>query len=310
MKAVIIKEFGAANQLEIVEIEKPQITDDQVLIKIKAAGINPVDTKIRSGAHITSQTLQLPAILGKDFSGIIESVGKNVQIFQVGDAVFGLASQTYAQYIAVSPDSITKKPENISFEEAAATPLASLTAYQAIHDHLKLQAGERILIQSAAGGVGHFAVQLAKIAGAFVSGTASGKNIEFIKGLGVDQPIDYKNERFEEVVSDLDAALDTMGGEILYRSIGCVKHGGRLVCLPSSTKNDPTAIENAQKGNVKLMWMMLAFTKQHLEIIADLLEKGQLKVYLDKVFPMDKIIQAHEDIESHGVRGKIVIQIP
>lgn len=310
MKAVIIKEFGAATQLEIVEIEKPQITDDQVLIKIKAAGINPVDTKIRSGAHITSQTLQLPAILGKDFSGIIESVGKNVQNFQVGDAVFGLASQTYAQYIAVSPDSITKKPENISFEEAAATPLASLTAYQAIHDHLKLQAGERILIQSAAGGVGHFAVQLAKIAGAFVSGTASGKNIEFIKGLGVDQPIDYKNERFEEVVSDLDAALDTMGGEILYRSIGCVKHGGRLVCLPSSTKNDPTAIENAQKDNVKLMWMMLAFTKQHLEIIANLLEKGQLKVYLDKVFPMDKIIQAHEDIESHGVRGKIVIQIP
>lgn len=309
MKAVIIKEFGAASQLEIVEIEKPQITDDQVLIKIKAAGINPVDTKIRSGAHTTSKTLQLPAILGKDFSGIIEMIGKNVKNFQVGDPVFGLASQTYAQYVAVDPDSITKKPENISFEEAAAVPLASLTAYQAIHDHLRLQAGERILIQSAAGGVGHFAVQLAKIAGAFVSGTSSGKNIEFIKGLGVDQPIDYKNEQFEEVISDLDAALDTMGGEILYRSIDCVKHGGRIVCLPSSTKNDPIAIEYAQKSNVKLMWMMLAFTKQHLEIIADLLAKGQLKVYVEKVFPMDKIIQAHEEIESHGVRGKLVIQI-
>lgn len=309
MKAVIIKEFGAANQLAIVDIEKPQITDDQVLIKIKAAGINPVDAKIRSGAHITSKTLQLPAILGKDLSGVVERVGKNVRDFQVGDAVFGLASQTYAQYATVSPYSITHKPENISFEEAAAVPLASLTAYQAIHEHLKLQAGENILIQSAAGGVGHFAVQFAKITGTFVSGTASGKNREFIKDLGVDQPIDYKNESFEEIVSDLDTALDSMGGDILYRSIQCVKPGGRLVCLPSSTKNDPQAIEYAQKGNVNLMWMMLDYKKEHLEIIADLLAKGQLKVHVEKVFPMDKIIQAHEEIESHGVRGKLVIQI-
>lgn len=309
MKAIVIKEFGSANQLEIVEVVKPLITDDQVLIKVKATGINPVDTKIRAGSHISSKTLQLPAILGKDFSGIVEEVGKNVQNFQIGDSVFGLAGQTYAEYVAVSPEVIVKKPENISFEEAAAVPLAGLTAYQAIHDHLKIQSGEHVLIQSAAGGVGHLAVQFAKIAGAFVSGTASYKNIEFIKELGVDQPIDYKNERFEEILSDLDAALDTMGGEVLYGSINCVKPGGKVVCLPSYTKDDPKAIELAKKRNIDLMWTMLTFKRESLLKISELLEKGLLKISVGKILPMDKIVEAHKDIETHGTRGKIVIQI-
>lgn len=310
MKAIIIKEFGSAEKLEIVEMSVPTISDDQVLIKIKAVGINPVDTKIRSGSHISSKTLQLPAILGKDVSGIVEKVGKNVQSLKIGDPVFGLASQTYAEYAALSPELLVKKPENISFEEAAAVSLAGLTAYQAIHDHLKVSSGDQILIQSAAGGVGHLAVQFAKIAGAFVSGTASGKNIDFIRGLGVDQPIDYKKEQFEEIVSDLDAALDTMGREILYRTIGCVKSGGRVVCLPSFTKDDPKAIEIAQKQHVNLMWTMLTFNREQLEIISKLLEEGQLKVYVDKVYPMEEIIEAHKEIEPHGARGKIVIQMP
>ena len=309
MKAIVIKEFGAADHLEIEEIEIPKITDDRVLIKIKAIGINPVDTKIRSGSHVSSKTLQLPAILGKDFSGIIEAVGRNVHRFQVGDSVFGLASQTYAEYVVVSPEVIVKKPENISFEEAAAVPLAGLTAYQAIHDHLKVRSGEHILIQSAAGGVGHLAVQLAKIAGAFVSGTASGKNIDFIKELGVDQPIDYKNEQFEEILSNLDAALDTMGGDVLYRSIDCVKSGGRVVCLPSYTKDDPKAIVLAQKRNVDLMWTMLTFKRESLLAISELLEKGQLKVSVGKILPMEQIAEAHKEIETHGSRGKIVIQM-
>jgi NADPH:quinone reductase-like Zn-dependent oxidoreductase len=309
MKAIVIKEFGGADKLEIVETEKPQITDDQVLIKVKAVGINPVDTKIRSGSHITSKTLHLPAILGKDVSGVIEKIGKNVLEFQVGDSVLGLASQTYAEYVAVSPEVIVKKPENISFEEAAAAPLAGLTAYQAIHDHLKVASEDQILIQSAAGGVGHLAVQFAKMSGAFVSGTSSGKNIEFIKGLGVDVPIDYKNERFEEKVSDLDEALDTMGGEVLYRSINCVKNGGRVVCLPSYTKDDPKALELAQKRNIDLMWTMLNFKKEQLQVIADLLAENKLKIHVDKIFPIEKIAEAHQAIETHGTKGKIVIQM-
>ncbi|MBK1894658.1 NADP-dependent oxidoreductase [Chryseobacterium paridis] len=309
MKAIVIKEFGTADQLEIIEMEKPLITDDQVLIKVKAAGINPVDTKIRAGSHISSKTLKLPAILGKDFSGIIEAIGQNVQHFEVGDAVFGLASQTYAEYIAVSPDVIVKKPDHISFEEAAAVPLAGLTAYQAVHDHLKVHSGDHILVQSAAGGVGHLAVQFAKVIGAFVSGTASGKNIEFLKELGVDQPIDYKNERFEEILSNLDSALDTMGGEVLYKSISCVKPGGKVVCLPSYTKDDPKAIELAQKGNVDLMWTMLTFKRESLLAISELLEKDLLKVFVGKTLPMDKIREAHKEIETHGTKGKIVIQM-
>ncbi|WP_418122137.1 NADP-dependent oxidoreductase [Chryseobacterium sp. PTM-20240506] len=309
MKAIIINEFGTADQLKIAEIEKPVITSDQVLIKVKAIGINPVETKIRAGSHISSKTLKFPAILGKDFSGIVEEVGKNVQNVEVGDAVFGLATQTYAEYIAVSPEVFIKKPENITFEEAAAAPLAGLTAYQAIHDHLKVQSGEHILVQSAAGGVGHFAVQLAKIAGASVSGTASGKNIEFIKELGVDQPIDYKNQRFEEILSDLDAALDTMGGEVLYGSINCVKPGGKVVCLPSYTKDDPKAIELAQKRNINLMWTMLTFKRESLIKLSELIEKGLLKIFVGEILPMNEIAEAHREIETHRTKGKIVVRI-
>ncbi|ACU05333.1 NADP-dependent oxidoreductase [Pedobacter heparinus] len=309
MKAIVIKEFGAADKLEISEIEKPQISDDQVLIRVKAAGINPVDTKIRSGAHRSAKTLQLPAVLGKDVSGVIELTGKNVQGFKVGDAVFGCAAQTYAEYVAASPDLIVKKPENITFEEAAAVSLAALTAYQAIHEHLKIRSGQHVLVQSAAGGVGHLAVQLARIAGAVVSGTASGRNIGFIKSLGADQAIDYKNERFEEVVKDLDAVLDTMGGEILYRSIQCVKPGGTVVCLPSSTKDDPKAIQYAQERGVSLIWFMMEPKKEQLQEISDLLAAGQLKVSVEKVWPMESIVQAHQEIEAHGVRGKLVVRI-
>ncbi|MFP7656653.1 NADP-dependent oxidoreductase [Chryseobacterium proteolyticum] len=309
MKAIIINEFGTADQLKIAEIEKPVITSDQVLIKVKAIGINPVETKIRAGSHISSKTLKFPAILGKDFSGIVEEVGKNVQNVEVGDAVFGLATQTYAEYIAVSPEVFVKKPENITFEEAAAAPLAGLTAYQAIHDHLKVQSGEHILVQSAAGGVGHFAVQLAKIAGASVSGTASGKNIKFIKELGVDQPIDYKNQRFEEILSDLDAALDTMGGEVLYGSINCVKPGGKVVCLPSYTKDDPKAIELAQKRNINLMWTMLTFKRESLIKLSELIEKGLLKIFVGEILPMNEIAEAHREIETHRTKGKIVVRI-
>jgi NADPH:quinone reductase-like Zn-dependent oxidoreductase len=309
MKAIIIKEFGAADQLQIAEIEKPTITDDQVLIKVMAAGLNPVDTKIRSGKHISCKNLQLPTILGKDMSGIVETVGKNVSTFKHGDAVFGCINHTYAEYVVASPASIVKKPENVSFEEAAAVSLAGLTAYQAINEHLKVVAGQKVLIQSAAGGVGHLAVQFAKLNGAFVYGTASGKNACFLKDLGVDQPINYKEEKFEEIATDLDAVMDTMGGEILYRSISCVKPGGRVVCLPSSTKDDPKAIELARERGVALIWFMMEPKKETLQLFADLMLAQKLKVEVEKVFPMEEIVKAHQTVESQSVRGKVVVQL-
>lgn len=310
MKAVVIKNFGSPEELVLTEIEKPHINKDQVLIKVIAAGLNPVDTKIRLGAHISCKTLHLPAILGKDMSGIIEETGENVRDFKVGDAVFGCVDKTYAEYIAADTESIVKKPQNLSFNEAAAISLAGLTAYQTINDHLKVTAGQRVLIQSAAGGVGHLAVQFAKMNGAFVYGTASDKNLTFLEELGVDKAINYKEESFEDYTSTLDAVMDTIGGEILYRSIGCVKPGGRVVCLPSSTKDDPKAIAMAKEKNVVLIWPMMHPDRDNLQLFADLLEKEQLKVKVEKVFPLNEIIQAHQMVESHRISGKIVVHIP
>ena len=309
MKAIILNEFGGADKLQVAEVAQPQITADQILIKVKAAGLNPVDTKIRSGNHVSCKNLHLPAILGKDMSGVVESVGENVHGFKPGDAVFGCINQTYAEYAVAIPDFITQKPENVSFEAAAAVSLAGFTAYQAINKYLQVRSGQRILIQSAAGGVGHLAVQFAKLNGAFVYGTASGKNADFVKDLGVDQYINYKEEKFEEIATDLDAVMDTMGGDVLYRSISCVKPGGRVVCLPSATKDDPKAIALAKERGVELIWFMMAPQKEQLRLFAELLKEEQLKVEVEKVFPMEEIVAAHQLVESHGVRGKVVVQI-
>ncbi len=309
MKAILIQQFGEPQTLQLNEVEKPIINDDQVLIKVIAAAVNPVDTKIRAGVHVSCKDLKLPAILGKDMSGVIEQIGKNIKDLKPGDAVFGCIANTYAEYTAANPQLIVKKPENISFEEAAGVSLAGLTAYQAINEHLKVTTGQRILIQSAAGGVGHLAVQFAKLNGAFIYGTASAKNTSFLKELGVDHPINYKEEQFEEIATELDAVMDTMGGDILYRSISCVKSGGKVICLPSSTKNDPKALELAKERGVELIWSMMEPNQKELQLFSTLLEENKLKVKVDKIFPLTEIVQAHKVMESHGVSGKIVIQI-
>jgi len=314
MRAAIMNEFGDADVFEITDLEKPVPNDDQVLIKVIAAGINPVDTKVRAGTSGMSKQLQLPAILGWDVSGVIEAAGENVTGFQPGNPVFGCIGfpglgKAYAEFTVADPGLLAKKPNNISFEEAAAVPLAGLTAYQAINEHLKIFAGQKILIQAAAGGVGHLAVQFAKLNGAFVSGTASGKNEQFLKNIGVDQFINYKTEKFEDIVQDLDAVLDAMGGEVLYRSIPCVKRGGRVVCLPSSTKNDPKAMALAQQDGVELTWPMMHPNGEEMKIISGLLEDKKLKVFVDKIFTLDQVSWAHKAVETHTTKGKVVLKI-
>src|SRR5690242_3234642 len=314
MKAVIINEFGPPEVLKNITMEKPVPGDEEVLIKIKFAGINPVDTKVRAGTNARAKTLQLPAILGWDVSGIIESVGKNVTEFKNGDEVFGCIGfpglgKTYAEFAVADPKLLAKKPSGVSFEEAAAVPLAGLTAFQAINEHLQISKGQKLLIQAAAGGVGHLAVQFAKLNGAFVAGTASGKNEEFLKTIGVDQFIDYKKQKFEEVFKNGDAVLDAMGGDVLYRSFKCVKKDGKVVCLPSSTKNDPKAIELAGQKGIQLIWPMMHPDGDQMETIAGLLEQKKLIVKIDKIYRLDEIAEAHKAIESHGTDGKIIIKI-
>lgn len=314
MKAAVLYQFGSAENLEITDIDKPVATGDQVLIKVMAAGINPVDTKIRAGTSGMSKRIQLPAILGWDVSGIIAATGKEASFFKPGDAVFGCIGfpglgKAYAEFTVADPGSLAKKPGNISFEEAAGIPIAGLTAYQAIHELLNLQSKQTILIQAAAGGVGHLAVQFAKLTGAYVSGTASGKNAAFLRSLGADQVIDYKNEKFEDLVRDADAALDAMGGEVLYRSIACVKRGGTVVCLPSSTKDDPKAVALAKERGIKLIWPMMRPDGEQMRAIAALFEQKKLKVYVDRVFSLAEIARAHEAVESHSTKGKVVVRI-
>lgn len=314
MKAVIINQFGAPEELKITEIDQPQINENEVLVKVMAAGINPVDTKVRAGTSGMSKRIKLPAILGWDMSGIIERVGSKVTSFKTGDAVMGCIGfpglgNAYAEFTIADPNVLAKKPNNISFDEAAAVPLAGLTAYQAINEHLKVTAGQNILIQAAAGGVGHLALQFAKLNGAYVSGTASEKNEKFLKSLGLDQFIDYKKEKFETKVSDLDALLDAMGGDVLYRSIPCVKRGGTVVCLPSSTKDDPKAIELAKDHGVKLLWPMMHTDGPQMKIIAGLMEQKKLKVFVEKIFTLEQMAWAHKAVETHGTKGKVVVRI-
>ena len=314
MKAAVLNHFGEAKALQIAHVDTPVPGDSEVLIRVIAAGINPVDTKVRAGTSGISKRISLPAILGWDISGIIEATGKNVVAFQPGDEVFGCIGfpglgKAYAEFTVARPELLARKPDNISFEEAAAVPLAGLTAFQAVNEHLKVHSGQTVLIQAAAGGVGHLAVQLAKLNKAYVSGTASGKNRLFLASLGIDRVIDYTHEKFEELLDNLDAVLDAMGGEILYRSISCVKPGGTVVCLPSSTKDDPTATDLAKRHGVKLIWPMMYPDGKQMQIIADLLEAERLKVHVDKVFPLDQIVQAHQAVESHDTRGKVVVKI-
>ncbi len=314
MKAIVIDKFGGPDVLKIADLEKPVPDEKHILIKVKAIGINPVDTKVRAGGHKISNNIKFPAILGWDISGMIESCGSKVKEFKSGDEVFGNLgfpglSGGYAEYVLANQNEIVVKPSGISFEEAAALPVVGLTAWQAIHDHLKLKYGQSVLIQASSGGVGHIAVQLAKLAGAKVFGTASAKNKTFVESLGVDRFIDYTSEDFTKIANNLDAAIDAMGGEVLYRSIQCVRPGGRVVCLPSSTKDDPKAIELAKKCGVTLMWPMMYKDNNHLTLLAKLIEDKKLKIEVRYIFPFEKMADAHRQIETHRTVGKVVVNV-
>ncbi|MBN9350446.1 MAG: NADP-dependent oxidoreductase [Chitinophagaceae bacterium] len=314
MKAVVINEFGTADVLKMAEMPKPVAGEDQILISVKAIGINPVDTKVRAGGHLISKRLKFPAILGWDISGVVEDCGSGITKFKSGDEVFGNLgfpnlSGGYAEYVLANENEIVIKPKDVPFEEAAALPVVGLTAYQSLHDYLKIKSGESVLIQAASGGVGHLAVQLAKIAGAMVFATASGKNKDFVESLGADRFIDYTSEGFSVIAKNMDAVQDAMGGEVLYDSIRCVKQGGRVVCLPSSTKDDPKAIELARQRNVNLVWPMMYKSNEQLSLLARMMEERKLRMHVGHVFSFERMADAHRQIESHWTVGKVVVKV-
>ena len=307
MKAVRIHAAGDTSVLKYEDAPRPVAAAGEILVRVHAAGVNPVDWKIRSGAF---GGLKFPAILGYDVSGTVEQVGEGVKEFKTGDEVFAYLSLSkgggYAQYVSVPAKEAAKKPAKADHKQAAAVPLAALTAWQAMFDKADLKAGQTILIHGAAGGVGHFAVQLAHAKGAKVIATASAENAEFVKGLGADQVIDYKKEKFEEVVKDADVVFDVIGGETLERSYAVLKEGGYLVSIVAAPDKAKLDARKAKGTN-----MLVKPDGKQLAEIATLIDEGKVKPDVSAEFELKDAAKAHERSKSGGSgRGKIVLIVP
>ena len=313
MKAITLYEPGDVNNFRIEEIEIPQITDNEVLVQVKAISINPVDVKTRAGKGLYGRLKELkPLIIGWDISGIITQKGNDVLDFEVGYEVFGMVNfpghgKAYAEYVAVPASHLALKPASISFEEAAAATLAALTAWQALVTNAKIKAGNRVLIHGAAGGVGHYATQIAKFLGAYVIGTSSANNKDFVLSLGADEHIDYQKQAFEEATADIDFVLDTIGGNNIDRSLEIIKPGGTLISIPSGL-NETVAEKSRAKG-VNGYFILVQSNGEDMSKLAELLESGALKSHVSATFNFDEIGKAHSQIETGKTRGKIVIKV-
>lgn len=313
MKAYELKQAGSVDQLQIIEIEKPIAAASEIVIKTKAISINPVEAKTRSGKSFYNdfKSKHSPIILGWDVSGVVESVGANVTDFKVGDEVFGMVNfpghgKAYAEYVAAPAKHVVQKPVNISHEEAAAATLAALTALQILRNYVRT--GDNILIQAGAGGVGHFAVQIAKIIGANVTATGSATNTAFIKSLGADTVIDYTAQPFEQGLTNLDFVLDATGGEPFKKALNIVKKGSTVVSLPSGVISDDIK-EVASVLGVNAVFQLVESSGADMRQIADWLATGKLKAEVSQVFPFDKLGDAHLAIETGRTRGKIVVSL-
>ena len=305
MKAVRIDRYGNEDVVEIAEVERPQPAENQLLVKVQAAAVNPVDWKIRDGLG-EMFGMKLPLILGLEVAGTVEAVGKRVKGFAVGDEVYGYLgaySGGYAEYAVAPASEFVRKPKQIDFATAASVPVGALTAWQGIFDHGKLASDQRILITGASGAVGSMAVQLAKNKGAYVIGTGSGRNEEFVRKLGADEFIDYKKAKFEEQVSNVDVVFDTVGGDTQERAFQTLKRGGVLV----STLNPPSE-EKAKEFGVTAAMVMATPKPDQLAEINRLVESGKLKVRVATVLPLAEVKKAHQLSATGHADGKIILR--
>ncbi|WP_040286272.1 NADP-dependent oxidoreductase [Sporosarcina koreensis] len=309
MKAIVIEQYGGSDQLIEKELPIPDINDNQVLIEMHATSINPIDWKVREGYMKDAMPFNFPLILGWDAAGVVSEVGSKVTQFKKGDKVFarpGMENGTYSEYVAVDEDLVALKPDSLSFEEAAAVPLAGLTAWQCVVDFGQVKKGDKVLIQAGSGGVGSYAIQIAKNFGATVYSTASSKNEAFLKELGVDEFIDYKTTDFTDVAKDVDLVVDTMGGDILEKSMDVVKKGGRLV----SIAGEPDAEKAKEKGiTAESLW--LNPNGKQLAELGQLIEDDKVKPHIGHTYPLTEqgLRDAHDLSATHHAKGKIVITI-
>lgn len=329
MKALAIKNYG--KKPVFLDFPMPKIDNNEVLVEIYAVSINPLDTKVRKGKLKILLKYKMPLILGNDFSGKIVEVGTSVTKFKVGDEVYGRPRSdkmgTFTEYISVNQEDIALKPKNLSFEEAASIPLVGLTSYQTLHDILQIEKGQKILIHAGSGGVGTFAIQLAKHMGAFVATTTSDGS-DLVKSLGADKVINYKKEKFEQSISDYDAVLDSMGGATLERSFLTLKKGGKIVSINgmptgrfakengfSSFKKTLFSIASyklsklEKKHNVQYTFLFMKHSGEQLKILTEMLESEVIKPTLDKIFIFEDAQNALEYAEMGRAKGKIIIKL-
>ncbi|MEP0886613.1 NADP-dependent oxidoreductase [Leptolyngbya sp. PL-A3] len=308
MKAVRIHAYGGPEVLTYEDVPLPAIAEDDVLIRVHAAAINPVDWKIREGYLQGFIDYDLPLILGWDVSGVVEAVGVNVTTFKPGDEVYSRPDiqrdGTYAEFVAVKASEVALKPKTVDHVHAAAVPLAGITAWHCLFEAAQLSPGQRVLIHAAAGGVGSYAVQFAHWKGAHVIGTASARNRDFLLELGADEVIDYQTTQFEDVVNPVDVVFDTVGGDVQERSWQVVKPGGILVSVIS-----PPPEEKAAAHQCRSAYVFIQPRADWLTEMAQLIDQGQVKPIVETVLPLDQVVEAHKLSQSGRTRGKIVLQV-
>jgi len=312
MKTIIINEPGDVENFVYADVEKPVINSDEVLVQVKAISINPVDAKVRAGQGIYQLLKnEEQLILGWDISGIVMEAGDD-SIFKVGDEVFGLIrfpghGRAYAEYIAAPINQLALKPANVTHAEAASSTLAALTAYQALLVHANLKRGQSVLVHAAAGGVGHFAVQMAKHLGAKVTGTSSEINKDFVLGLGVDEHIDYHTYNWKNSEARFDFVFDTVGGANIDKSLHVVKPFGTLISIPSGLSEDIN--ERTKAKGVNGLFFLVSSNGDQMKIIAEWLAQDIIKPHISETFTFDQIAKAHKQIESGRTVGKIVVEL-
>lgn len=314
MRAVVIEGTGGPDALTVTELPLPTKVDAEFLVKVIAAGVNPIDAKTRSGSGVAA-SLTYPAVLGNEFSGIVVESPYEAHAIKPGDEVYGLtpvprSRGSYAEYVTVSVLELARKPAALSHVEAAGVPLAALTAWGMVVDIAKAHEGQRMLIHAAAGGVGHFAVQFAHFFGAYVIATGSTRNVGWLREIGADEVIDHSMQRFEEEVSNVDVVVDLVGNTIDdtgTRSLGVLRHGGLLINAPSGSW--PSLVTDAAEAGVRATTFAYSPDGSTLAIVSRLLQSGDVRVYVDQVFDLENAAAAHESLETGHTRGKIVLRV-
>ena len=332
MKAFIVDRYGSADHVHFSEVPQPEMQEDDVLVQIHAAGVNPLDSKIRSGEFKLLLPYRFPLILGNEFAGVVVRVGSRVRRFKSGDEVYARPAKdrigTFAEFIAVKEDDVALKPAGLTMEEAASIPLVGLTAWQALIEMANLKRGQKVLIHAGSGGVGTFAIQLAKHVGAIVATTTSTANVDLVKRLGADIVIDYKKDRFEEVLRDCDVVLNSLDGETLKKSLLVLKPGGKLISI-SGPPDPEFARELGLSWILGLVMRLLSFrirrqAKHHqvnysflfmrasgdqLRQISSLVEAGAVRPVLDRIFPFESTKEAMAYVDTGRSKGKVVVSV-